>query len=165
MITKHDIYALHPTLSSFTTARPRGDKLYKAVAHEFAQHKMYMKQRKSIIITDEDAYQHMRSVALSSARPLAPASQASSSPPSPPLPPRAVAPPPLFFSPPSPALLCSAFLYRHLLCLPLPLRRLLCPPPPHHLLRPSTSTSFPRHSVTPPPPSTRAVSATASMQS
>jgi hypothetical protein len=70
MTTKPNIYALHPKLSSFGTARPRGDKLYKTVAHEFAQHKTYMKQRAASLIKCSTICTSLSSVLFSVSLPL-----------------------------------------------------------------------------------------------
>jgi hypothetical protein len=53
------IYQQCKSLADFNYKRPRGDKLWKAVAHEFAKHKAYEKQR-GRTISDEEAFTHTR---------------------------------------------------------------------------------------------------------
>ena len=62
--TKHSVYAAHPTLTSFTASRPRGQPVWKRIANDVSVHKRY-KRRRGITISDADAYSHLRSIALS----------------------------------------------------------------------------------------------------
>ena len=72
MVTKHSIYTTHPTLPSFKAARPRGHPLWKSITNEIAVHKRF-KKRRGIIVSDADAYSHLRGIALLSTVPSTPA--------------------------------------------------------------------------------------------
>ena len=59
MTSTAHIYQQCESLADFYRLRPRGDKLWKAVAHEFAKHKNYQK-KSGHTISDEEAFAHTR---------------------------------------------------------------------------------------------------------
>ncbi len=71
MTTITSIYQQCESLAVFNSKRPRGDKLWKAVAHEFAKHKAYEKQKRRII-SDEEAFTHTRNRFLARNAPVVP---------------------------------------------------------------------------------------------
>ena len=67
--SKLDLLRLYATRTHFEAARPRGDKLFKAVAHDVAQHKQYRKG-KGIATDDDAAYLEVRRAAIDGAATL-----------------------------------------------------------------------------------------------
>ena len=59
MTTTASIYQQCKSVADFNSKRPRGDKLWKAVAHDFAKHKAHEKQ-KGRAISDEEAFTYTR---------------------------------------------------------------------------------------------------------
>ena len=60
---RREIYTAHPTLASFSAARPRGDRLWKGIAHAFARYKADEKKA-GRTVSGEAAYAHCRRLHL-----------------------------------------------------------------------------------------------------
>jgi hypothetical protein len=59
MTTRYDIVLPHDSLAAFNQARPRGNALWKRVAHLVSRYKADQKKARQDV-TDEAAYQHVR---------------------------------------------------------------------------------------------------------
>jgi hypothetical protein len=68
MASRYDIFLDHPTRASFVAARPRGDLLWKDVAQCYARYKADQLKRHKKIVSDDEAYAHVRDVQLAKVR-------------------------------------------------------------------------------------------------